>query len=59
MKAYVRVTMESDGRTPKRELMSEGLKVCDLTYFEALELALNIISGLRFDVSGRSDLKRE
>lgn len=50
MKAYVRVTM--DGKTPQLELMCDGSKVCDLTYHEALELALNAASALRFFVAG-------
>lgn len=54
MKAHVRVTM--DGKIPQRELIYDGVKVGDLTYFEALELALNIVSGLRFEVTGKIDL---
>lgn len=50
MKAYVRVTM--DGKTPKLELMCDGYKVCDLSYHDALELALNAASALRFFVAG-------
>lgn len=57
MKAYVRVTM--DGNTPKRELVCDGLKAGDLTFFEALELALNIVSGLRFEVGGEIPKAKE
>lgn len=56
MKAYVRVTM--DGKTPKLELMCDGYKVCDLSYHEALELALNAASALRFFVAGDVDKRQ-
>jgi hypothetical protein len=47
-KAHVRVVMSEDGKTPDYQLMSEGYKICDLTYMEVMELALNATSALRW-----------
>ncbi len=49
MRVYVRVCMGEDGKTPERELVVNGLKVADLSYVEALEFAMQIVSSLRFE----------
>jgi hypothetical protein len=49
-KVYVRVSMGEDGKQPQRELMCDGLKVCDLSYVETLELAMQATSSLRWEV---------
>ncbi len=41
--------MGEDGKTPERELVVNGLKVADLSYVEALEFAMQIVSSLRFE----------
>ncbi|MEQ8931256.1 MAG: hypothetical protein RLQ25_03085 [Alphaproteobacteria bacterium] len=52
-RAYIRVTMAEDGKTPQRELMLDGQKVADLSYFEVLEFAMQAVSSLRFEVTGK------
>lgn len=46
-KAYVRVTMQNDGKTPLYELVADQMKVCELSYIEVLELAMQATSSLR------------
>ena len=48
-KAYIRVTIDEDGKTIKRELMYGGFKVGDLSYVEVLELVMQATSSLRYD----------
>lgn len=48
-RVYVRVSLDQDGKTPVRELMADGLKVAELSYIEALELAMQITSSLRYE----------
>jgi hypothetical protein len=48
-KAYIRVSMGPDGKTPQRELMCDGLKVCDISYVEVIELVMQASSSLRFE----------
>lgn len=47
-KAYIRVTMAEDGKTPIRELMVDGYRVCDLTFVEVIELIMQASSSLRW-----------
>lgn len=48
-RVYVRVALDTDGKTPIRELVVDGLKISDLSYIEALELAMQIVSTLRYE----------
>lgn len=48
----IRVTM--DGKTPIRELMVDGLKVGELSFFECMELALQATSSLRWEKETQS-----
>jgi len=47
-KAYIRVTMAEDGKTPIRELMVDGYKVCELSFVEVLQLIMQASSSLRW-----------
>lgn len=46
----IRVTLEPDGKTPKRELMVGGIKIADVSYVEVLEAAMQFVSSLRYEV---------
>lgn len=48
-KVYVRVTRAEDGKTPVRELMVHGVKAETLTFVEAITLAMQIVSTLRWE----------
>lgn len=45
---YIRTTMSDDGKTPRYEVMRDGMKIADISYVEMIELAMNITSALRF-----------
>jgi hypothetical protein len=45
----IRVTMGSDGKQPKRELMLDGYKIADLSYVETIEFVMQATSSLRFE----------
>ncbi len=47
-KAHIRVTM-LDGKVCRRELVVDGKTVCDLSWVETMELAMNAVSTLRWD----------
>ena len=46
---YIRVTLEKDGKTAKREVVVGGESVTILSYVETLELAMQATSSLRYD----------
>ena len=46
-KVAIRVTV-SDGKIVNRELMVDGMKVCDLSYLDVLEFAMQAVSSLRW-----------
>ena len=46
----IRVTLEKDGKTPKRELMVDGLKISDVSYIELVEFIMQATSSLRYEV---------
>jgi hypothetical protein len=46
----IRVTLEKDGKTPKRELLYEGLKIGDVSYIELVEFIMQATSSLRYEV---------
>lgn len=48
-RVYIRVTLEKDGKTAKRELIVDGYAATDLSYVETLELAMQATSSLRYD----------
>lgn len=48
-RVHIRVTLEKDGKTARRELVVDGENVTDLSYVETLELAMNATSTLRYD----------
>lgn len=48
-KLAIRVTLEKDGKTPKRELLVDGLKICEVSYVEVLEAAMQFVSSLRYE----------
>ena len=45
----IRVTLEKDGKTPKRELMLDGYKIADLSFAEVIEFVMQATSSLRFE----------
>lgn len=45
----VRVTMGEDGRTARRELILDGVKIADLSYVDTLEFILQATSSLRWE----------
>lgn len=47
-KAHIRVTM-ADGKVARRELVVDGQTICELSWVEVMELAMNAISTLRWD----------
>ena len=47
-KIHVRVTVGPDGRVINWELMVDGLKICDLSYLETLQMAMQATSSLRW-----------
>lgn len=49
-KIAIRVTLAKDGKTPKRELLYDGLKIGDVSYVEVLEAAMQFVSSLRYEV---------
>lgn len=49
-KAYIRVSLAKDGKTPVRELVVDGLKVGELSYVETIELIMQSTSSLRYEV---------
>lgn len=48
----IRVTMGTDGKQPKRELMLDGYKIADLSYVETIEFVMQATSSLRFEQRG-------
>ena len=46
-KLAIRVGIGADGKTITRELMHEGLKVCDLSYLDTVEFLMQGASSLR------------
>lgn len=44
----IRVSLGEDGRSPSWELLVDGLKICDLTYIELVEHAIQATSSLRW-----------
>jgi hypothetical protein len=46
----IRVTLEPDGKTPRRELLVDGLKICDVSYVELIDFVMQAASSLRFEV---------
>jgi hypothetical protein len=44
----IRVSLEKDGKTHKRELMLNGVKLCDLTHVEVVEFIMQAASSLRY-----------
>lgn len=46
----IRVTVGPDGKIIQRELMVDGMKVCELSYVEVLEFAMQAVSSLRYDL---------
>ena len=49
-KMAIKVSLAEDGRTPARSLWVDGVKVCDVSYVEVLEAAMQFVSTLRFEV---------
>ncbi|MBZ9873059.1 hypothetical protein LB542_19620 [Mesorhizobium sp. BR1-1-9] len=49
-KLCIRVTLEKDGKTPKRELLYDGLKVGDISYVELVDFIMQATSSLRFEI---------
>ena len=49
-KIAIRVTLEPDGKTPKRELLYDGFKVGDVSYVDLIEFIMQATSSLRFEV---------
>ena len=49
-KIAIRVTLEKDGKTPKRELLYDGFKVGDVSYVELVDFIMQATSSLRFEV---------
>jgi len=47
-KAHIRVTM-ADGKVARRELVVDGHTICELSWVEVMELAMNAVSTLRWD----------
>lgn len=41
--------MDSDGKTPKRELMLDGYKIADLSFVDVIEFVMQATSSLRFE----------
>lgn len=48
-KIYIRVSKDDKGRI-KREVMHNGEKIDEVSYVEALEIAMQFTSSLRYDV---------
>jgi hypothetical protein len=44
----IRVSLEKDGKTAKRELMVDGVKICDLSFIELVEFVVQASSSLRW-----------
>jgi hypothetical protein len=49
-KAYIRVSLAQDGKTPVRELMYDGLKIGELSYVDLIEFIMQATSSLRYEV---------
>ncbi len=47
---YIRVTVNEDGKTLKREVMHEGQLVCEISPTEIIEMVMQASSSLRYDV---------
>ncbi|MBZ9807716.1 hypothetical protein [Mesorhizobium sp. ESP-6-2] len=47
-KLRIRVGLGENGKTPTWELMHHGVKVCDLSYTELIEHALQAVSSARW-----------
>ena len=47
-KVNVRVVMGTDGKTPTYDLMHEGYKMCEMSYLDVLQLAMQATSALRW-----------
>lgn len=47
---YIRVSVGPDGKVIERELMVEGTKIRDMSYVETLEMAMQAVSSLRYDL---------
>jgi hypothetical protein len=45
----VRIRVTTDGKEVLRELVFDDRKLCDLSFIETLELALQVMSSLRYD----------
>lgn len=48
-RVYIRVTLEKDGKTAKRELVVDGATATELSYVETIELVMQGTSTLRYD----------
>lgn len=48
-KAYIRVDLREDGKTPVRELVVDGRVICELSFVETIELAMQASSSLRYE----------
>lgn len=57
-KVYVRTGMGEDGKTPVYELIVAGVKACDLSPVEMIELSMQVTSALRFCVPHMRDMGR-
>ncbi len=49
-KMAIRVTLEPDGKTPRRTLYFDGEKVGDVSYIDLIEFLIQAPSTLRFEV---------
>lgn len=52
-KLRIRVSLGPDGKTPTWELLHQGVKICDLSYVELVEHALQSTSALRWIIERR------
>ncbi len=50
-RCHIRVSMS--GNEVRRELLVDGVKIADLSFVEALELAMQVTSSLRYETSAK------
>jgi hypothetical protein len=48
-KIYIRVSKDDKGNI-KREVMHNGMKIDEVSFVEALEISLQFVSSLRYDM---------
>lgn len=50
---YVRVTVGEDGKTAKRELILDGVKIADVSYLDVISFIMQATSSLRWEAAKR------